>query len=252
VSPTLAEFREIDNHLFQGWPPARIENIHGWRCALDGGVTRRPNSVWPTEWDTRASLDAAIDKVEGLYRAASLRPCFRISNGTSPANLDSRLAERDYEVEGRSHVLAAPCTATPPHNANSARVVLMHRPNAAWMACYGSGLATDDERRIVRAIFGRIEPTHVFGAAIQTGIVVSVMLAVLSGPWVQISAVRTLPSYRRQGLATLVMASVSVWACREGATKLVLQVEASNAAALALYRRAGFHRIYGYHYRVKA
>ena len=249
---TLSDFREIDEHLFQGWPPARIVNFRNWLCALDGGVTRRPNSVWPIAWDEHASLETAIDEAEGLYRAANLRPCFRISDGAIPANLDAQLAKRGYDVEGRSHVLAAPSTMSLPSNSNNVSVTLIDNPNADWLACYESGLATEVERRIVRAIFRRLECKHVFGAAVEARTVVCVMLAVLSGQWVQISAVRTLSEYRRKGLAALVMATVSVWASREGATRLVLQVDATNAPALALYRRAGFHRIYGYHYRVKA
>jgi N-acetylglutamate synthase len=248
----LPDFHEIDCHLFEGWPPMRVENVHGWRCAIDGGVTRRPNSVWPIAWDGVASLDAAIDEVEAVYRATNLRACFRISDAAVPRSLDARLAERGYEIEGRSHVLAAPLHEVSARAPDRAEMALLSAPSAGWLACYGSGLARESDVPIVRSIFGRIGHTHVFAAAIRDGVAASVMLAVHTGPWVQISAVRTLPAHRRQGLAAGVMTAAAAWAHRQGARGLVLSVEAANAPAVSLYGAAGLKRIYGYHYRAKA
>ena len=252
MPPTLPDFREIDRHLFEGWPPARIENVHGWRSALDGGVTRRPNSVWPIAWDGAALLDRAIDAVEAVYGSANLRPCFRISDAALPGNLDARLAERGYGIEGRSHVLATSMDEASARVRDGAEIVLLSEPSADWLACYESGLARESDGPIVRSIFGRIKHRHVFAAAVRGSTAVSVMLAVHTGPWVQISAVRTLPAHRRQGLAVGVMAAAAAWARRQDARGLALQVEAANAPALSLYHAAGLKRIYGYHYRAKA
>lgn len=50
------------------------------------------------------------------------------------------------------------------------------------------------------------------------------------------------PTARRQGIAALLINSVAAWAEASGATALVLDVMASNAAAIALYERNGFLR----------
>jgi ribosomal-protein-alanine N-acetyltransferase len=46
--------------------------------------------------------------------------------------------------------------------------------------------------------------------------------------------------YRRQGIGTALIADCRQWAARGGASMVRLEVRASNAAALALYRRCGF------------
>lgn len=48
------------------------------------------------------------------------------------------------------------------------------------------------------------------------------------------------PGYRRVGLGTALLARGFEWARSVGVTKLTLEVFASNLAAIALYRRAGF------------
>ena len=54
---------------------------------------------------------------------------------------------------------------------------------------------------------------------------------------------------RRQGHGRTVVATALRWARTRGASKVWLQVEADNEAAVALYRNFGFRDIYRYHYR---
>jgi ribosomal protein S18 acetylase RimI-like enzyme len=61
--------------------------------------------------------------------------------------------------------------------------------------------------------------------------------------------VATAASARRRGIASHVVHALTTWAVEHGARRLYLQVESTNAAAHALYGRAGFTRSHGYHYR---
>jgi len=58
-----------------------------------------------------------------------------------------------------------------------------------------------------------------------------------------------LPAARRRGAARAVLAALAADAREEGVEGLYLQVERSNAAAIALYASASFRELYGYHYR---
>jgi ribosomal-protein-alanine N-acetyltransferase len=56
-----------------------------------------------------------------------------------------------------------------------------------------------------------------------------------------INTLAVAPEARRRGLATALVRHVIADAAASGATKATLEVRASNAAALALYQRLGFH-----------
>lgn len=65
----------------------------------------------------------------------------------------------------------------------------------------------------------------------------------LSGDVVDLHRIVTRVSARRRGIARqLVTAGIS-WAHHEGAARVLLEVEATNAPALSLYEAAAFHRI---------
>jgi len=244
---SLAAMRALDDELYRGWPPERVVELNGWRCGLDRGATRRPNSVWPFAWHAAIPLAAGIESAERLYREAGLRPCFRITRATSPPTLAAALAARGYAQEGASHVLVAELGPEFARE-HGARIALEERPSADWLACYEEGLMGEVERAAVRGLFARIAAPHLFAAAMIEGKAASTALAVATGETVQISAVRTLPACRRRGLAEAVMAALGAWARAEGAKRLALMVEATNAPALALYRKAGFRRVYDYRY----
>ena len=59
----------------------------------------------------------------------------------------------------------------------------------------------------------------------------------------------TAPSHRRQGIATAVVDALLTAAAERGTQQAYLQVETANDGAIALYRRLGFERSHGYHYR---
>lgn len=251
VPITDLDIRALEQYLLRGWPPARLVCVRGWRCGLDRGVTRRPNSVWPLAWEGDAPLAEAIDEVEALYRRAGLRPCFKITRAAQPAALERALAARGYSSEGWSHVLVAaaaqPAAQAGPH----AEIVLLERPSDAWLACYWAERASVEERAALGGLIERIAAPRAFGAALVEGGVASVALAAASDGWAQISAVRTVPALRRRGLAAAVMAALVGWARAAGSERFALQVEAGNAPALALYHEAGFRRAYDYHYLAK-
>ncbi len=56
----------------------------------------------------------------------------------------------------------------------------------------------------------------------------------------ELEAVVTAPMYRRQGIGSMLLASVVAWAATQNATRLLLEARASNRDALALYARLGF------------
>ena len=72
--------------------------------------------------------------------------------------------------------------------------------------------------------------------------------AALSQGWASIHGMRTVPHCRGRGLAARILAGLADTALAHGTERVFLQVEEGNAAALALYRRAGFTTAWRYHY----
>ena len=61
----------------------------------------------------------------------------------------------------------------------------------------------------------------------------------------------TLPNYRRRGAASAVLHAIASWGQEQGAGDMYLQVMQNNTPALELYAKAGFKKLYGYHYRTR-
>ena len=70
----------------------------------------------------------------------------------------------------------------------------------------------------------------------------------MSQGWCSIHGMRTLPAQRGRGLAGRILAGLADDAAARQLTRVFLQVEEGNDAALALYRRAGFATAWRYHY----
>ncbi|MGA7522894.1 MAG: GNAT family N-acetyltransferase [Acidobacteriaceae bacterium] len=56
----------------------------------------------------------------------------------------------------------------------------------------------------------------------------------------ELDTLAVLPTLRRRGIGAALLGAVFSWAAAEGARRIALEVRASNAAALGLYRRLGF------------
>jgi len=150
--------------------------------------------------------------------------------------------DRDEDVL----VLTAPLT---PAAADGVPVDLSPEPDDAWLAGYryrgrplppsARDVLTNAEDVVFAAV--RRDPPPAPLAAVARGVV--------TDGWLGVAAVTVEERYRRQGLATAVMAALQRWGAGRGARWVYLQVTASNASARALYRQAGFIEHHRYHYR---
>jgi GNAT superfamily N-acetyltransferase len=83
------------------------------------------------------------------------------------------------------------------------------------------------------------------------GAVVGAGQVALEGELAGIYDLVTVESAQRQGIATGIVQELLLWAWNRGASQAYLQVDADNAAALAVYRKFGFATAYTYHYRAR-
>src|SRR5262249_54950422 len=129
-------------------------------------------------------------------------------------------------------------------------VGLLPRPEAQWLAAMAplqnhSAAHRQTYRRIVEAIAVPVR----FALLTVDGMPAALAYGALHAGLLCYESVITDPRHGRGGLARGVIGSLAAWATDSGATGLCLQVEASNAPAVALYHGFGMSEVYRYHYR---
>jgi len=239
--------RKLEILAAAAWPAETKETVQGWSLGFTHGVTRRANSVLPLEWDGKG-LGTAIDEVEHHYRDHDLRPCFKMSPAALPPGLAGALAERGYRAEGESDVLVAEPQASAASSFGDLNIRLLDKPEPDWIeACWS---AREKEVPVLLALVKRIMKPRIFALAERDGAPTGAALAVAEDGWAGITAVNTLPAYRRAGVARGIMDALTGWAGERGQGSIYLQVERDNAAARALYDGLGYRHAYSYHYLV--
>jgi N-acetylglutamate synthase len=87
-----------------------------------------------------------------------------------------------------------------------------------------------------------------FASVVVGGQVAAVGFGCFSHGWVGVHGMRTAPAFRGRGLAAQILSALGREAMERGLERTLLQVEERNAAAQALYRRAGFQPAWVYEY----
>lgn len=239
--------RRVEQAALWAWPPLGTRLIDGWLVTWGGRANRRLRSARTLDFTGR-DIGKAIQAVETFLAAQGVPSCFHIADLVAPSDLDAALAARGYALVTPTSVLLAPIPSAEPDPA----VELLTRATPGVMNALCDGRLSADLRAERAAILGRIRRPHRLALVWQEGEPAAAGLCVRDGDLAGIFAMRTVPRFRRRGLARRTLLRLAGWAAAEGAQRLYLQVEDDNAPAHALYRRLGFARAYGYHYREAA
>jgi N-acetylglutamate synthase len=237
----------IEETCLNAWPALRQVLLNGWVLRFSEGLTRRANSANPLRGprETGSCLTATC---ETLYQRRQLPTIFRLPS-IIDADLDERLDEAGYGREGESCVRYGDLSAV--EAANDPDVQLLPRPTREWFAAMGAlQNHTPEQRRLYRRIVGAIAIPAAFAGVSVEGEFVAVAYGAIHDRLLCFESVITNPRRQRRGYGRRVIASLAAWAKDQGAEGACLEVEAHNAAALALYDVVGLKtELYRYHYR---
>jgi len=224
-------------------PPA-VQAIDGWLLPFDTSTIGRAKSAVPVR---HHDIDPAqIGTIESLYAERGLQAAFRVADVPGLHDVQTELTRLGYQAQQPTLVQVSMVAAM--HalcKGKSARVADL--PSPAWSAVYvAHGFDPVDGAHRVQALS---RSAHVVYAHVEeNGQSVAAGTAALSQGWASIHGMRTVPARRGHGLAARILGGLADTATQRGLERVFLQVEEGNAAALALYARAGFATAWRYHY----
>ena len=248
ISTSREQLAAFEAAAVRSWPALETAEVDGWLWRYASGGSMRANSVSALSFNGGSDLAAAVRNVEERYRARGA-PCqFTITEVSEPGDLDVRLDAMGY-ARGEPHAtmvkdIIGASTQAPADLERSCD------PTTEWLAVYLSGL-TPNRREVAPAILAGLPRERCFFACRRGGEVVASGLSVADGSLASVQCMATLASARRQGCAQAVLSAIDAWAGALGCTRLYLQVESANTAAVALYESFGFGVAGRYHLRVK-
>jgi GNAT superfamily N-acetyltransferase len=253
---------ELERTAARHWQAPQTEPLGQWLLRAAQGFTGRANSALAIGHPGRPLPDA-VAAVTAWYRRRGLPPMIavplplRADQSTSGPRLDAFLAERSWRLRSvPAFVMTAaiadlpnpsnPSTpSTPPLNIT---VRLDPEPDAAWLALYR--YRGQDLPPIARTLLLSAPWQSFASVRTEPGQAAAVGRVSVAGSWAAITAVEVDSAQRRHGLGGAITAALTAAAARRDASHVLLQVEADNTAARALYVRCGFRDTHRYHYRI--
>jgi N-acetylglutamate synthase len=239
-----AAVSEIERATLQVVVPDEMLSLPDWLVPVFAGTVGRARSAVPLH---HGSPDLAVlDQVEAHYRSLGFQPSFRLPDVPAFGAMQVALRRRGFEpLQPTLTMTGSVQTLLDLHPGPAADAEAA--PDAAWTAMFlGPGLDPADgasrSRVLARGLQTRFVSWREGGETLACG------AAGFAEGWLSVHGMRTALAHRGQGLARRVLYTMGCEALAQGIDRVFLQVDAGNAPALALYRRAGFQLAWRYSY----
>ena len=245
---TDQDIEAIERATIAAVSPEAVQALDGWLLPFDGGTVGRAKSAVPLSHSAINSVAAGalLERLQAQYASQNLPCMLRLADVDGFAPLRHVLTQHGYVSSrptwvqvGTVDAMRQVCAQAPADVDNA--------PDAAWAALFlGEGFDPVDGASRVRSL-SRAQGSA-YASLRQEGKTVAAGAGAFSHGWASVHGMRTAVGYRGQGLAGRVLAALAQAAAQKGLRRVFLQVEASNPAAQALYRRAGFETAWSYMY----
>ncbi len=232
----------------KAWPALTTISHNNWQARFAHGLSRRANSVNPLGVDAGLT-DADIRFFEDVYRAQDLPLIFRVPTLLS-GEADNLLKRSGFVQEGECVVLHGALGAIATESDPSVNIDAA--PTRAWFDAIHAAQqrVSSEQRSTYESIINAIVLPAGFLTLRDNGESVALAYGAIDGDLLCIESVVTAASHRGKGYGRRLMMALLHWALAHGAATACLQVEATNDAALALYRALGLgNELYRYRYR---
>ncbi len=242
-SPLSLRIIELEKLSDTTWPAAEIIEFGKWRLRISDGFTMRANSVLPIGagpiGEPPLALADAVEHVIKSYRDKGLTPTFTLPLPIYQ-ELDEYLESQGWQIKVGAQFLIKDIDLIETEMYSQNDFEILDYPSEQWL-----GLQSDHHLKNLMQRY----PAK-YGLIKSGGSVKAVGRIATLGTWAMATRLFVDPSHRGKGLAQQLMLRLMAAAKEDGATKIALQVDLENAAALALYDSMGFRLHHKYVYRV--
>lgn len=243
---STADVESLERATLQAVSPEAIEALPGWLLPMDRGTVGRAHSAVPLSHESPEP--SALNAIVARYASRGFSPIFRLPDAPAFHSMQRALQKRGFvrrqptltQVAGVAELMALAGAAL-------AGGQLAETPDAAWMAMFlGPGLDPVDGASRARAL-SRAHGMR-YASWREGGHTLACGAASFGHGWLGVHGMRTDAAQRGRGLARHLIGMMAAEAQRHGIERVFLQVDASNAPALSLYRRLGFATAWTYAY----
>jgi len=242
-SPLSLRIIELEKLSDTTWPALEIIEFGKWRLRISDGFTTRANSVLPTGagpiGEPPMALAEAVEDVIKRYRGKGLTPTFTLPLPIYQ-ELDQYLESQGWQIKVGAQFLIKDIDLNQSDIASQNNFEILDYPSEEWLALQSDHRLEKLMKRYP-ARYGVIK----FGES-----VIAVGRIATLGTWAIATRLFVDPAHRGKGIAKQLMLLLMAAAKEDGATKIGLQVDLENAAALALYDSMGFRSHHKYVCRV--
>lgn len=242
-APYSLRINELELLSDTTWPADKVIEFGKWRLRISDGFTMRANSVLPTGaapyGDPGIEISDAVQEIVKIYRDHGLTPTFTLPLPVFE-ELDSYLQHQGWSLKVGAEYLVNEIPKELELTRPDFDVVVRDEPSKEWLSVQ-SDFALE---RIMRNYPAKYAEIQIQGKTVAIGRIATL------GTWSLATRVFVNPEFRGRRIGNLLMRALMAAARTEGATKIGLQVDVENGAALALYRAMGFRFHHPYRYRV--
>ena len=239
-APLSQRIIELEKLSDLTWPAQEIVEYGKWRLRISDGFSMRANSVLPVG-EPPIDLASAVDEVIGIYRENKLKPTFSIPLPIFD-ELDRYLEDHGWNIKIDANFLIRDIGEIEVSSDPQFSIEILDYPSKSWLEV-NSDQPLEKIMRRYPARYGAIK----IGEQI-----IAVGRIATFGSWSIVTRLFVNSSYRGKGVARILMNNLLAAASEDGATKVALQVDNENGAALALYQSMVFATHHKFVYRILA
>ena len=219
----------------------------GWLIRFANGHTNRANSV-SVIYPSTISYDIKVPYCEDIYKKANLPCVFKLTEADN--ELNEYLEAHGYKAVTPTDVMILDLKKK---TFQKGACVFSKEPTEEWLQDFFAfeGIMDITRQETFRQMLSKVLVDTIYCSVIKDGEVAACASAAIEHGYMLLQNVVVRPEYRRHGYGQAVCESLIAQAKENSAHHAYLQVVQHNTAAVNMYLKLGYERVYTYWYMKK-